>query len=181
MPPARFECLGSNQAKEGYSMPKNSKASGTGQRNRAKVQRRSSRRLFDDVLALAAAIGSRRQESAAGNLLSLATATRSFRTALTDMPNLRAQAAAAGDRLEGLVEYAVHTDIEQLVKDMGTFTRRHPVAALAIAAATALVVSRFRRQATSNNRPARRPTAVIARKLATPRRKGTNGQAHASA
>ncbi len=164
------------------------KKSGTNGGSRLKgvsAQRYGSRRLFDDVLALAGAFGRGRLHSGAGIPLSLASATRGFTAALTDIPNLRAQAAAAGDHVDALAEYAMHTDIEQLVKDAGTFTRRHPVAALAIVAATALVASRFMRRTTSKtarSRPGRRkPAAVIARKPASRKRKGTNGRVHASA
>lgn len=135
-------------------MAKNSKVRDTVKRNGAGVQRLTSRQLFDDILALA------------------------------DMPSLKAQAVEAGDHLEGFAAYALHTNIEQMVRDVGTFTRRHPVAALAIVAATALVASRFKRRAARKlvrSRPVRKPARAIARKAVGPRRKGSNGQAHANA
>ena len=166
-------------------MAKTSKSGAGRKRNGAAPQNKGSHRLFDDILALAATLARGRQEFGAERLMTLAASTRDFAASLSDMPNLRAQAASAAESLDGLAEYVMHTDIEQMVKDAGAFARRHPLATLAITAAAGLAASRMMRPVAS--RTAR--NAVPKRKRAAPRTKPTaaqsrrraNGQAHASA
>jgi hypothetical protein len=140
-------------------------------------------RLFDDILALAGTLARGRQDYGADKLMSLAASTREFAASMTDMPNLRAQAASAAESIEGLAEYVMHTDIEQMIKDAGTFARRHPAATLAITAAAGVAASRWmtpaaRRGATVSRRSTAAPR--VRKQSARPRRRA-NGQAHASA
>ena len=163
-------------------MAKNAKIHSTAKLKSAFVKRRNSRQLLDDILALAGTFEFGRQFLGGGNTPSFASATRSVAAGFPDMPSLRTQAAVAGDHLASVAEYAIHTDIGQMVKDAAALVRRNPVAALAFVAATVLVVSRLGRPAAGRVRigaTARKSPAVNIVKSAGRKRKGSNGQAHA--
>ena len=102
-----------------------------------------SRRIFDDVLALAGTLARGRKDLGADKLHSLAALTRDYAASMTDLPNLRVQVASAADSLEGVADYVMHTEIEQMVGDAGTFARRHPLATLAVTVAAGMAASRL--------------------------------------
>ena len=165
-------------------MAKTSKSGAGRKRNGAAPQNTGSHRLFDDILALAATLARGRQEFGAEKLMTLAASTRDFAASLSDMPNLRAQAASAAESLAGLAEYVMHTDIEQMVKDAGAFARRHPLATLAITAAAGIAASRMIRPAsfgtTRKAAPGRKRAAVRTSAPTAQSRRRANGQAHAT-
>lgn len=148
-----------------------------------------SRRIFDDVLALAGTLARGRKDLGADKLHSLASLTREYAASMTDLPNLRVQVASAADSLEGVADYVMHTDIEQMVGDAGTFARRHPLATLAVTVAAGMAASRLMQRqpvkmtAGSKRKAGRqRTSASSARKrVAQTRRSSVNakGQAHA--
>ena len=148
-----------------------------------------SRRIFDDVLALAGTLARGRKDLGADKLHSLASLTREYAASMTDLPNLRVQVASAADSLEGAADYVMHTDIEQMVGDAGTFARRHPLATLAVTVAAGMAASRLMQRqpvkmtAGSRRKAGRqRNSAPSARKrVAQTRRSSVNakGQAHA--
>ena len=163
------------------------KATKTRRAKSANGSQSSSHRIFDDVLALAGTLARGRKDLGADKLHSLASSTRDFAASMADLPNLKVQVAAAADSLESLSDYVMHTEIEQMVGDAGTFARRHPFATFAATVAAGVVASRFMWQPTfaksrSNRRSAgaRRRTAG-ARKQVPQARRGANGkgQAHA--
>jgi ElaB/YqjD/DUF883 family membrane-anchored ribosome-binding protein len=145
-----------------------------------------SRRIFDDVLALAGTLAKGRKEVGADKLHSLAELTREYAASMTDLPNLRTQVASAADSLEDVADYVMHTEIEQMVGDAGTFARRHPFATLAVTVAAGMAASRlmYRHPASSRTRSgrkasARRTSTSGASKRSAQARRSTNGQAHA--
>ena len=144
-------------------------------------------RIVDDVLALAATLARSRKDYGADKLQMLAQSTRDFASSLADMPNLRVQMATAADSLEGLSDYVMHTEVEQMVHDAGTFARRHPLATLGITVASGIVASRYfmqrpaGRKAASPRRASRRKTVKVTRKPASRSRTGTNGHARTNA
>ncbi len=99
-------------------------------------------RLFHDVLGLVDALARRRMSMGADALHSAAQTTRSYAASMTDLPNLRNQATAASESLDGLADYALHTDVEHMALDAVAFARKHPFvtigATLAASVATAL-------------------------------------------
>ncbi len=146
----------------------------------------SSRRIFDDVLALAGTLAQGRKDLGADKLHSLASLTRDYAASMTDLPNLRVQVASAADSLEGVADYVMHTEIEQMIGDAGTFARRHPLATLAVTVAAGMAASRLMyrqpvRASAGSRRKAspRRGAASRAGKRGLQRRRSTNGQAHA--
>jgi hypothetical protein len=110
----------------------------------------------------------------ADKLNSLASLTREYAASMTDLPNLRVQVASAADSLEGVADYVMHTEIEQMVGDAGTFARRHPLATLAMTVAAGMAASRLM------YRQPGRATARSGRK-ASPRRASTSGTVKRSA
>jgi hypothetical protein len=145
-----------------------------------------SHRIFDDVLALAGTLARGRKDFGAEKLNSLASSTRDFAASMTDLPNLRVHVATAADSLESLSDYVMHTEIEQMMGDAGTFARRHPFATFAATVAAGVAVSRFMWQqpTLAKTRPsgrsasASRRAAPGARKQVPQARRGTNGKAH---
>lgn len=145
-----------------------------------------SRRIFDDVLALAGTLARGRKDVGADKLHSLAALTREYAASMKDLPNLRVQVASAADSLEGVADYVMHTEIEQMVGDAGTFARRHPLATLAVTVAAGMAASRLmyrqpvKMTAASSRRssPRRASTARVGKRTAQARR-NTNGHAHA--
>jgi hypothetical protein len=145
-----------------------------------------SRRIFDDVLALAGTLARGRKDMGADKLHSLASLTREYAASMTDLPNLRVQVSSAADSLEGVADYVMHTEIEQMVGDAGTFARRHPLATLAVTVAAGMAASRlmYRQPANATARSGRkasprRTSASGAGKRTAQARRNTNGHAHA--
>jgi hypothetical protein len=146
-----------------------------------------SRRIFDDVLALAGTLARGRKDLGADKLHSLASLTREYAASMTDLPNLRVQVASAADSLEGVADYVMHTDIEQMVGDAGTFARRHPLATLAVTVAAGMAASRLMQRqpvkmtAGSRRKARRQRTSVSRARKSVAQRRSVNakGQAHA--
>ena len=170
-------------------MTKATKAHRNGRYKNSNGSHNGSRRIFDDVLALAGTLARGRKDLGADKLQSLASSTRDFAASMADLPNLRVHVATAADSLESLSDYVMHTEIEQMVGDAGTFARRHPFATFAATIAAGVAVSRFMWQqptfakSRSNRRSAgaSRSAAPKARKQVPKARRGTNGQGQAHA
>ena len=170
-------------------MAKSTKTGSNRPRKSANGSQSGSRRVFDDVLTLAGTLARGRKDFGADKLHSLAESTREFAASMTDLPNLRVHVASAADSLEGVAEYVMHTDIEQMVGDAGTFARRHPLATLTVTVVAGMAASRFMRRQPANTKAGssrstspRRNTRPSGRKQITqPRRGGTNGKANAHA
>lgn len=167
-------------------MAKAKKSRKNGNKRSASATFGGSRRIFDDVLALAGTLASGRKDLGADKLLSLASLTREYAASMTDLPNLRVQVASAADSLEGVADYVMHTEIEQMVGDAGTFARRHPFATLAVTVAAGMAASRlmYRHPVTATARSARsasarRASASGTGKRSAQARRTTNGHAHA--
>jgi hypothetical protein len=167
-------------------MAKAKKSRTNGNYRNASAALDGSRRIFDDVLALAGTLARGRKDLGADKLHSLAALTREYAASMTDLPNLRVQVASAADSLEGVADYVMHTEIEQMVGDAGTFARRHPLATLAVTVAAGMAASRlmYRHPVSSTARSgrkasARRASVSTASKRSAQARRNTNGHAHA--
>lgn len=166
-------------------MAKAKKARTNGHYRNAGAAQNGSRRIFDDVLALAGTLARGQKDLGADKLLSLAALTRDYAASMTDLPNLRAQVASAADSLEGIADYVMHAEIEQMVGDAGAFARRHPLATLAVTVAAGVAASRLMHRQPVNSPAAsrrragpRRSPAGLGKRVAKARR-NVNGQAHA--
>jgi hypothetical protein len=167
-------------------MAKAKKSRTNGNYGNASTALNGSRRIFDDVLALAGTLARGRKDLGADKLHSLAALTREYAASMTDLPNLRVQVASAADSLEGVADYVMHTEIEQMVGDAGTFARRHPLATLAVTVAAGMAASRLMyRQpvkmtaASSRKASPRRASVSGAGKRTAQSRRTANGHAHA--
>ncbi len=140
-------------------------------------------RIFDDILALASTMARSRKDFGAEKLQSLASATRDYAASLTDMPSMRAHVVSASDSIEGLAGYVMHTDIDHMVHDAGTFARRHPLTTLGLTLGAGVVASQLFRPARPS--PAAKPSVRTAKKkIGKPSqrtRNGANGAVHANA
>ena len=164
------------------------KAGGNGRHKNTNGKQNGAYHIFDDVLALAGTFARGRKDYGADKLHSLAESTRDFATSMTDVPNLRVQMASAGESLENLAEYVMHTNIENMLEDAGTFARRRPLTALTMTIIAGLAASRFMRPrptraktASNRGRASRRKTVSSSRKQAAQPQRGTNGKARAHA
>jgi hypothetical protein len=167
-------------------MAKAKKSRTNGNYRNASAGLNGSRRIFDDVLALAGTLVRSQKDMGADKLNSLASLTREYAASMTDLPNLRVQVASAADSLEGVADYVMHTEIEQMVGDAGTFARRHPLATLAMTVAAGMAASRLMHRqpvkmtaASSRKSGPRRASASGTRKRAAQARGTANGHAHA--
>ena len=86
------------------AMAKTRKARTSGTYKAANAAFDGSRRIFDDVLSLAGTLARGRKDLGADKLHSLASLTRDYAASMTDLPNLRVQAASAADGLEGVAD-----------------------------------------------------------------------------
>ena len=145
---------------------------------KAATSQLASSRIFDDVLALASTLLRNRKDLGADKLHSLAQATREYATALSDLPNLKAQAASASESIEGLADYVMHTDVENMAADASNFARRHPMATLGMTIAAGYLASRMMRPAASRRAPTpRRGASRKKAKAPIHARRSANGSA----
>jgi ElaB/YqjD/DUF883 family membrane-anchored ribosome-binding protein len=160
-----------------------SKASKKPNRTSTKSAPRISYRILDDVLAVASTLVRSRKDFGAEKLNTLAAATRNYAASMTDLPNLKSHVENASNTIEELSEYMVHTDIDNMVRDAGSFVRRHPYTTLGLTIVAGLGASRMLRK--SEETPAPKPRARVAKKNTAKQggrtRKATNGSAHADA
>jgi ElaB/YqjD/DUF883 family membrane-anchored ribosome-binding protein len=91
--------------------------------------------LVGDLFAIAGALLKSRTDRGVEKLHSLSAATRDYASTLTDMPHLRAQVGAASESIEGVADYAVHTDAEHMFADVEAIVRKHPIATIGVTVA----------------------------------------------
>ena len=170
-------------------MTTSAKTRSNGRHKKTNGKQNGSHHVFDDILALAGTFARSRKEQGIDKLHSFAGSTRDFATSMTDVPNLKVQMASAGESLEDLAEYVLHTDIQHMLKDAETFARRHPIAALTMTVVAGMAVSRFLRpRAVATAKPvskragsSRRKTVSRSRKQVAQPRRTANGKAGAHA
>lgn len=102
-------------------------------------------RMFGDVLSIASTLAENRRHVAAGRLSDLATATRKFTTTAGELPYLTEYTDAAAERIDEFADYVDRTDIPEMLEDLASFTKRQPVATLALGVAAGLVTTQLLR------------------------------------
>jgi hypothetical protein len=126
-------------------MATSTKTAKSKRRGNANGKQTDTHHIYDDVLALVESFAWSRKEGM-DKLQSLAGSTRDFASAsMKDMPNFREQMSSAGESLENLAEYVMHTNVENMLEDAATFVRRRPLAVLTVTVIGGLAVSRFLR------------------------------------
>jgi hypothetical protein len=95
--------------------------------SRSRAKSAPSNYFFDDVLALAGTLATRKKEWGAARISEFAEATREFATSMTAVPNLGNYVNAAAESLKDFSDYVMETEFDQIVVDASTFARRHPV------------------------------------------------------
>jgi hypothetical protein len=123
-----------------------------------------------------------RKDFGAEKLQALAGATREYASSIGDLPNLRTHVSSAAESIDGLAEYVMHTDVEHILEDAGTFARRNPLTTLGVSVAAGLAASLLMRPSRSTSKPASKSKARSkARKQPAKHQRRANGttQAHA--
>ncbi len=157
-------------------------------RNRAaSVSHGSSYRIFDDMLALAGTLAKGRKEIGAEKILAFADAAREFSLSVATIPQIKSYMTVAADSLEGLADYVVETEFEQMMDDAAVFAKRHPLAVMGAGIAGGLVATHLLRSNMGKTKPAKSTTsrAKTAKKTMPARRARpegkTNGRAQLNA
>lgn len=121
-------------------------------------------RIFHDLLAVVETLARRRKSIGADALHSVAQSTRHYAAALTDLPNLRAQANAASESMDGLADYALHTNVENMVVDAAAMARKHPLATIGATVALGLFAALILRPTAEAEVATKQPRKPIAKK-----------------
>lgn len=141
--------------------------------------------LLGDLFAVAGAVLKSRSDRSVEKLHTLSAATRDYASNLTDLPHLRAQVGAASESIEGVADYAVHTDVGHMVADAVAIARKHPVATLGVAVAAGVFAALLLRSAPETiaetkpqKRPAKKKSVVGVRARGNGKAKGGFVQKH---
>jgi ElaB/YqjD/DUF883 family membrane-anchored ribosome-binding protein len=97
--------------------------------------------LVGDLFAIAGALLKTRTDRGVEKLHTLSAATRDYASTLTDMPHLRAQVGAASESIEGVADYAIHTDAEHMFADVEAIVRKHPIATIGVTVAAGVLAA----------------------------------------
>jgi len=114
--------------------------------NKVKSTQSGGFQLFDDILNLVGSFSKLGRVIATAKLQSTAETANRFVHSKMDATDLRAQLSGAADNLEAISDYALHTDVKQVVDDVGAFARKHPVTALVSVIAAGAIISRLMRK-----------------------------------
>ncbi len=137
-------------------------------RNRRRTdQERESPAFLDDILSMVGGLANSRKEYAAAQLENLAQSVRQFTDAMPDVPTVRAYATTAAESLEQLADYVVESDLSEMVRDAGEFTRRHPVATFGGSIAAGVLLTQIMQSRVAGLRGAGRGTARTRRSSET--------------
>lgn len=151
-----------------------------------KTTQQSAYQIFEDVLMLAGSFAKLSKTIAANKIQETAETATNYVNSKVEFPDFGAQLSGAKESFDQISDYAVHTDVKQMIDDVGSFARKHPVTALISVVAVGAMFSRFMRSAPAvkemtvkaSRNP--KPKAKIVKAAAKPRRKG-NGAAQAHA
>lgn len=148
-----------------------------------KTTQHSPSQIFDDVLMLAASIAKLGRTITASKIQSTAESASAFVHGKMELPDLSAQLSGAREGLGNLSDYAVNTDVKQMVDDVSTFARKHPVTSLLAVAAVGALFTRLMRAEPATVKAVRRlkPKAKKIAKVATKPKRKSNGTAHSNA
>ena len=151
-------------------------------KNQSKANPHGAYQILDDVLSLVGSFATLGKALATSKMQSTSDAAAGLMQGKVDLPDVRAQLSSAAETLETISDYAIHTDIKQMVDDAGAFARKHPVTALVSVVAVGALLSRLMRRAPevtkATKRAAPRPRA---KKTAARPKRQANGAARTHA
>jgi ElaB/YqjD/DUF883 family membrane-anchored ribosome-binding protein len=147
--------------------------SGSRRTGSSESARGATSQIYDDILSLAGSLIGSRKQRGAESLSSLAEATREYGANL-EIPHVSAYVSSAADQLDYLSEYMSGNNLETMVADAGDFAKRHPAAALGLAAAAGFGITRLmsmrHEQRSSNGRGSGAPGRGIRSRRKPPSR-----------
>ena len=100
-------------------------------------------RIFEDVVGLAETLLRSRKEYGAEKLHAVAEATREYAASIPNLPTISEQVNLASETMQEFAEYIVHSDVEQMIEDAGSFARRRPLTTLCVTMAAGLAATRM--------------------------------------
>ncbi len=141
--------------------------------------------LIGDLFAIAGALLKSRTDRGVEKLNTLSAATRDYASTLTDMPHLRAQVSAASESIEGVADYAVHTDVEHMFTDVAAIARKYPMATIGVTVAGGILAALLLRSTPAPivetkpiKRPAKKKGVAAVRVQGNGKAKGNSTQKH---
>lgn len=162
-------------------------ATNKSKRNRARAAKESgaSSYFFEDVLALAETLATRKKDWGAEKISEFAGATRDFAKSVEAIPNLASFVGPTVESIEEFADYVRETEFEQIARDTSTFARRHPIFTIVGGVVAGLIATQaFRssrivpKAARATNSTRRSGTAKKIRKARANKFKELNGHAH---
>ena len=114
--------------------------------------------FFEDVLALAETLANRRKDWGAEKISEFAGSAREFATSVEAIPNLDNFINPAAESLEEFADYVRETEFEQIVRDSGTFARRHPIFTIGGGVLAGLIATQILRYSGTGHKAGARAT-----------------------
>lgn len=122
----------------------------------------SAYQIFEDIIVLAGGIAKLGKTIAAQKIQSSADAASHLVHTKVDMADINAQLSEAKESLSQASDYAMHTDVKQMVDDASVFARKHPVATLvSVIALGSLIANMMRSGTTSPPATAKRGKSTV--------------------
>jgi hypothetical protein len=103
----------------------------------------SAYRIFEDAFQLAGSFAKLGSTLAAHKIQSGAETANSFIHSKVDLTDIDARLAGASEGFGNASDYALHTDVKQMVDDVSAFARKHPVTAIISVVAVGALFSRM--------------------------------------
>jgi ElaB/YqjD/DUF883 family membrane-anchored ribosome-binding protein len=109
----------------------------------------SAYQILEDIMNLASGFAKLGKTLAAQKIQSSADVATNFVSETVDMSNINAHLSDAKESFEHASDYALNTDVKQMVDDATMFARKHPVASVISIVAVGAMVATMLRTSTS--------------------------------
>jgi len=103
----------------------------------------SAYQIFEDAFLLVGSFAKLGSTIAAHKVQSSAETANTYIHSKVDLTDLDAKLSSAAESLGTVSDYALHTDVKNMVDDVGAFARKHPVTALISVVAVGALFSRM--------------------------------------
>lgn len=105
----------------------------------------SAYQIFEDIIVLAGGFAKLGRTLAAQKIHSSADAASSFVSEKIEMADINNQLSDARESLSQVADYAVHTDVKQMVNDAAIFVRKHPITTVVSVIAVGTLITQLLR------------------------------------
>ena len=110
-----------------------------------KAKQHSANQIFEDILLLAGSFAKLGKTIASNKIQATAETAAHYVNRKVELPDLSSQLSGAKESFDIFSDYAVHTDVKDMINDVGNFTRKHPITALISVVAVGAMLSRIMR------------------------------------